>query len=260
MPNLAANFDTIIVGGGHAGCEAYAAACRVGARACLVLPKIAEAAFQPCNPAVGGPGKGHLVREVVALGGLMGRVTDESGLQFRTLNARKGPAVRATRVQTDSGIYSNTMESSLRELSGGTVLEDRAIGILWKTVAGRRKISGVRLERGGDISCLSVVIATGTFLRGALFIGEKRQPGGRLGAAPAVRLAHSLGEMGLPLIRLKTGTCPRLDGNTIFVDNLEPQYSENPPPFFDPRTRETRLPQLTCYLTYTGETAHRVVQ
>lgn len=260
MSKIKREFDVVIVGGGHAGCEAFGAACRIGVRACLVLPSLAEAGFQPCNPAVGGPGKGHLVREVVALGGLMGKVTDESGLQFRTLNARKGPAVRATRVQTDSGIYSKRMEAALSEISGGVILEDRAIGILWNKRGGRRYIDGVRLMRGGDLGTRAVVIATGTFLRGQLFVGDKIRPGGRLGAAPAVRLAGSLADMGLPLIRLKTGTCPRLDGATIDVRGLDPQRTETPTPFFDPSSTETALPQLTCYLTYTGEKAHRVVR
>ncbi|MCP4605152.1 MAG: tRNA uridine-5-carboxymethylaminomethyl(34) synthesis enzyme MnmG [Proteobacteria bacterium] len=253
-------FDVIVVGGGHAGCEAYAAACRVGAHTALVIPSLDEAACQPCNPAVGGPGKGHLVREVVALGGLMGKVTDLSGLQFRTLNSRKGPAVRATRVQTDSGIYMRNMIAILNKIEGGEILEDRAVGLSWTDQGSRRRVTGIQLERKGMIWSQTVVVATGTFLRGMLFIGSQITSGGRRDARSAVRLARSLEETGLPLIRLKTGTCPRINGSTICVDGLQPQPGDIPEPFFDPSTEHTTLPQLTCYLTYTGEPAHEVVR
>ncbi len=253
-------FDVVVVGGGHAGCEAYAASCRVGARTALVIPSIDEAACQPCNPAVGGLGKGHLVREVVALGGLMGRITDQSGLQFRTLNRRKGPAVRGTRVQTDSAMYMQNMAKALRRIPGGEVIEDRAVALAWTGEGRAKHIVGVELAGGTVLETRAVVMATGTFLRGTLFIGDKTWPGGRRDAKPAVRLAQSLEAMGLPLIRLKTGTCPRLDGSTIRVENLEPQPGDTPEPFFDPSTMGTTLPQLTCYLTYTGEQTHAVVR
>jgi tRNA uridine 5-carboxymethylaminomethyl modification enzyme len=253
-------FDVVVIGGGHAGCEAYAAACRIGARASLIIPSIGEAACQPCNPAVGGLGKGHLVREVVALGGLMGLATDLCGLQFRTLNLRKGPAVRATRVQTDSGLYMSNMARLLKNIEGGEIIEDRAIGLIWSEQEGGRRITGVQLERRGTVQTRTVVLATGTFLRGRLFMGDRVFSGGRRDSQPAIRLAESLEETGLPLIRLKTGTCPRLDGKTIRVDDLEAQPSETPPPFFDPSTERTTLPQLTCYVTYTGEPAHEVVR
>ncbi|MCP4678307.1 MAG: tRNA uridine-5-carboxymethylaminomethyl(34) synthesis enzyme MnmG [Deltaproteobacteria bacterium] len=260
MPERKEDFDVIVVGGGHAGCEAYAAACRVGARTALVIPSLKEAACQPCNPAVGGPGKGHLVREVVALGGLMGLVTDLSGIQFRTLNFKKGPAVRATRVQTDSGIYIQNMVAQLKGIELGDIIEDRVIGITWTSLGGGRRITGVELLSHGSLRARRVVVATGTFLRGKLFVGDQVTQGGRQGAPAAVRLACSLEEMGLPLIRLKTGTCPRLDGKTIVTDNLEPQVSDTPEPFFSPETKSPALPQRTCYLTYTGESAHDVVR
>jgi tRNA uridine 5-carboxymethylaminomethyl modification enzyme len=253
-------FDVVVIGGGHAGCEAYAASCRVGVRTALVIPSLAEAACQPCNPAVGGLGKGHLVREVVALGGLMGRITDLSGLQFRTLNRRKGPAVRGTRVQTDSGVYMQNMAKALRAVSGGDIVEERAIALAWTGDGRKKRVVGVELAGGEVLETRAVVIATGTFLRGTLFIGDETWAGGRRDAKPAVRLAKSLEAMGLPLIRLKTGTCPRLDGSTIRVENLEPQPGDKPQPFFDPSTKETTLPQLTCYLTYTGEKTHAVVR
>ncbi len=181
-------FDVLVIGGGHAGCEAFAAACRMGARAGLVIPRVSEAGCQPCNPAVGGVGKGHLVREVVALGGLMGFVTDRTGLQFRTLNTRKGPAVRATRVQTDSSLYMDEMAARLGT-QAGAVLEDRAIALAWEGEGAGRRVTGVHLEHRGLVSCRTAVVATGTFLRGKLFIGSEITPGGRRGAAPSVRFA-----------------------------------------------------------------------
>lgn len=252
-------FDVLVVGGGHAGCEAFAAACRVGVRTAMVIPKIAEAGCQPCNPAVGGPGKGHLVREVMALGGLMGTVTDWTGIQFRTLNMRRGPAVRATRVQTDSDLYMEAMAARLG-LQRGTVIEDWAIALVWSGEGSKRQVVGVHLDRRGLVKARAVVVATGTFLRGMLFIGNEQTPGGRRGAPPSIRFAESLTHTGLPLLRLKTGTCPRIDASTIDFSNLEAQPGDTPEPFFDPNTTETRLPQLSCHLTYTGEQTHETVR
>ncbi len=260
MPRKEDIFDVIVVGGGHAGCEAYAAACRIGAKTALIIPSLKEAACQPCNPAVGGSGKGHLVREVVALGGLMGRVTDQSGMQFRTLNLRKGPAVRSTRVQTDSSIYILNMAAALKTVQGGHIIEDRAVGFVWNGRGANRQVQGVALEQGGVISGRTVVVATGTFLRGQLFVGDRKTPGGRRGARPAIRFADALKATGIPLLRLKTGTCPRIDGTTIDFGKLEAQEGDVPPPFFDPDTGKTHLPQLTCRLTYTGEQAHHVIR
>jgi tRNA uridine 5-carboxymethylaminomethyl modification enzyme len=254
------DFDVIVIGGGHAGCEAYAASCRVGARTALVTASLEELAVQPCNPAVGGPGKGHLVREVVALGGLMGRVTDRSGLQFRTLNRRKGPAVRATRVQTDSRRYSRAMGDELRAVAGGQLIEDRVIGVDFERWGGNLRVRGLRLARCGELRARAVVLTTGTFLRGMMFVGEKATPGGRRGAAPAVELAESLEDAGLPLLRLKTGTCPRLHGDSVDTDRLEPQVGEDPAPFLDPATRGFTLPQRVCHITYTGDACHEVIR
>jgi tRNA uridine 5-carboxymethylaminomethyl modification enzyme len=252
-------FDVLVVGGGHAGCEAFAAACRMGVRSALVIPRLSEAGCQPCNPAVGGVGKGHLVREVVALGGLMGSVTDRTGLQFRTLNTRRGPAVRATRVQTDSGLYMDRMADRLALLRG-VILEDRAVGLAWTGEGRGRRVLGVHLERRGLVKSRTVVVATGTFLRGMLFIGSEITPGGRRGAPPSIRFAESLEQAGLPLLRLKTGTCPRLDASTVDFDATEPQPGDTPEPFFDPETRSVSLPQLSCHLTYTGDETHEVVR
>jgi tRNA uridine 5-carboxymethylaminomethyl modification enzyme len=253
------DFDVLVIGGGHAGCEAFAAACRVGVRAAMVIPKIEEAGCQPCNPAVGGPGKGHLVREVVALGGLMGTVTDWTGIQFRTLNMRKGPAVRATRVQTDSELYMEAMARRLLLLKGD-VIEDRAIALEWTGDGSKRRVVGVHLDQRGLVKTRTVVVATGTFLRGTLFIGNETTQGGRRGAPPSIRFAESLKKTELPLLRLKTGTCPRLDASTIDFSKLEPQPGDKPEPFFDPNTEATRLSQLSCHLTYTGEETHEIVR
>ncbi len=253
------DFDVVVVGGGHAGCEAFAAACRVGVRAALVIPQIADAGCQPCNPAVGGPGKGHLVREVVALGGLMGTVTDWTGIQFRTLNMRRGPAVRATRVQTDSTVYMEAMAERLL-LQTGEVIEDRAVGLEWSGTGSKRTVVGVWLDGRGLIKTSAIVIATGTYLNGMLFVGDDQIPGGRGGRPPSIRFAQSLKETGLPLLRLKTGTCPRLDASTIDFSKLEVQPGEKPEPFFDPETVSVRLPQLSCHLTYTNDATHEVIR
>jgi tRNA uridine 5-carboxymethylaminomethyl modification enzyme len=253
-------FDVVVVGGGHAGCEAFAAACRVGATCALVTPDLGEVAIQPCNPAVGGPGKGHLVREVVALGGLMGRVTDRCGLQFRTLNLRKGPAVRSTRVQTEARAYPEAMRAELERFPGGTLIEDEVVGLTVEGSGRDRRLRGLRLARGGEITARAAVVTAGTFLRGMLFIGDERAPGGRRGAAPAVALAESLEALGLPLLRLKTGTCPRLAGDSVDFAGLEEQPGERPEPFFDPGTRGTTLPQRSCHLTYTGAACHELIR
>jgi tRNA uridine 5-carboxymethylaminomethyl modification enzyme len=254
------DFDVVVIGGGHAGCEAYAAACRVGARVALVTPALDSLAVQPCNPAVGGPGKGHLVREVVALGGAMGSVTDRSGLQFRTLNQRKGPAVRATRVQTDSRLYSHRMGEAMAAVEGGQLVEDEVVGLIFNRADGRRSVRGVRLARRGEIAARAVVVTTGTFLRGTLFVGDETTPGGRRGAGPAIALAESLEDAGLPLLRLKTGTCPRLEGAGVDTSGLEPQVGDERPPFFDPSTRSFAVPQRVCHITYTGPRCHDVIR
>ena len=231
--NTKKDFDVIVIGGGHAGCEAYAAACRLNTNVAIIVPSFDTVGHQPCNPAVGGPGKGHLVREIDALGGLMGKVTDKSGIQFRTLNIRKGPAVRSTRVQTDSSVYVKEMMATLIKLpSNGKIIEDFAMGIKWHKQGHNKYIDGVYLKKGGLINCNAVVVTTGTYLRGVLFLGDEVTQGGRRGAKPSIELAKSLSDMGLPMMRLKTGTCPRLLGNSIDVSKLEEQHGDEPPPFF----------------------------
>ncbi|MBN2340357.1 MAG: tRNA uridine-5-carboxymethylaminomethyl(34) synthesis enzyme MnmG [Deltaproteobacteria bacterium] len=261
MESKKTKYDVVVIGGGHAGCEAYAASCRLHVKTALVVPSFNTVGVQPCNPAVGGPGKGHLVREIVALGGVMGIVTDRSGIQFRTLNRTKGPAVRSTRVQTDSQVYVENMMSILKNYNEhGSIIEDFAMGLAFDTNHGKRKVTGVYLKKQGFIPCGSVVITTGTFLRGMLFIGDELTPGGRRGAEPSVALAQSLEDAGLPLMRLKTGTCPRLAGDSIDTSRLEEQFGDEPAPFFDPDTTDYALPQRSCFLTYTDDNTHRVIE
>ena len=206
-----ARFDVIVVGGGHAGCEAAAAADRMGAATALVTHKFATVGAMSCNPAIGGLGKGHLVREIDALDGLMGRLADRGGIQFRVLNRRKGPAVRGPRAQADRRLYAAAMQQAIRDTANLTVIEAEADDLM---IADGR-VCGLKLADGGEIGAGAVVLTTGTFLRGLIHIGEQTTPAGRVGEAPAIGLSRTLEGLGFALGRLKTGTPPRLDGRTI---------------------------------------------
>jgi tRNA uridine 5-carboxymethylaminomethyl modification enzyme len=251
-----ARFDVIIVGGGHAGCEAAAAAARMGATAALVTHKFATIGAMSCNPAIGGLGKGHLVREIDALDGLMGRVADRAGIQFRVLNRRKGPAVRGPRAQADRRLYAAAMQRAVREQAKLTVIEAEADDF----VIADGRICGLRLGDGRELGAAAVVLTTGTFLRGLIHIGEQTTPAGRVGEAPAVALSRTLERLGFALGRLKTGTPPRLDGRTIDWGSLEMQPGDAPPEPFSTLTERIENRQVQCGITRTNAATHRLIR
>ncbi len=220
-----AKFDVIVIGGGHAGCEAAAAAARMGAQTALITHRFATIGAMSCNPAIGGLGKGHLVREIDALDGLMGRAADAGGIQFRVLNRRKGPAVRGPRAQADRRLYAAAMQRAIRETANLTVIEAEVDDL----AIGEGAVTGVRLADGRELACGAAVLTTGTFLRGLIHIGERQTPAGRVGEAPAVGLSLTLERLGFALGRLKTGTPPRLDGTTIDWAAVEMQPGDEPP-------------------------------
>jgi tRNA uridine 5-carboxymethylaminomethyl modification enzyme len=245
-----------VIGGGHAGCEAAAAAARMGARTALVTHRFATIGAMSCNPAIGGLGKGHLVREIDALDGLMGRVADEGGIQFRVLNRRKGPAVRGPRAQADRRLYAAAMQRGITETANLTVIEGEADDLMLENGA----VSAVRLADGRELSTGAVVLTTGTFLRGLIHVGERQTPAGRVGEAPSVGLSLTLERAGFKLGRLKTGTPPRLDGRTIDWNSLVMQPGDEPPEPFSTLTRRIENPQIECGITRTTEATHRVIR
>ncbi|RAI44077.1 tRNA uridine-5-carboxymethylaminomethyl(34) synthesis enzyme MnmG [Rhodoplanes roseus] len=249
-------YDVIVIGGGHAGCEAAAAAARMGARTALVTHRFDTIGAMSCNPAIGGLGKGHLVREIDALDGLMGRVADRGGIQFRVLNRRKGPAVRGPRCQADRKLYAGAMQAAIRATDSLDVVEGEADDL--DITHGR--VTGVRLVDGRAFGCGAVVLTTGTFLRGLIHIGERQIPAGRAGEAPALGLSQTLERVGFALGRLKTGTPPRLDGRTIDWASLEMQPGDDPPEPFSTLTDRIETPQIECGITRTVEATHAVIR
>ena len=249
-------FDVIVVGGGHAGCEAAHAAARLGARTALLSLNLALLAEMSCNPAIGGIAKGHLVREIDALGGIQGVLADRTGIQFRLLNRRRGPAVQGPRTQSDKNLYRTEMRRLLEGLRDLHLVQGEAVDV--RLEGGRA--AGVGLLDGRTLRAPAVVLATGTFLDGLMHIGERTIPAGRAAEPPAVLLAESLRRLGYPLTRLKTGTPPRLDAATIDLEALEAHHADDEPTFFSFLTREAALPQVTCRLVHTNEAVHEAIR
>lgn len=250
------SFDVIVIGGGHAGCEAAAAAARIGAATALVTHRFATVGAMSCNPAIGGLGKGHLVREVDALDGLIGRVADAGGIQFRMLNRRKGPAVRGPRAQADRKLYAAAMQTAIQAIPNLSVIEGEADALLWQN----GRVTGIRLGDGREFAAAAVVITTGTFLRGLIHLGERSWPAGRIDEAPAMGLSGSFEALGFALGRLKTGTPPRLDGRTIDWGAVEMQPGDDPPEPFSVLTPAITTPQIECGITRTTTASHEVIR
>jgi tRNA uridine 5-carboxymethylaminomethyl modification enzyme len=249
-------FDVIVIGGGHAGCEAAAAAARAGASTALVTLSAATIGVMSCNPAIGGLGKGHLVREIDAFDGLMGRIADAAGIQFRLLNRRKGPAVRGPRTQADRKLYRQAMRAALEAQPNLTIIEGEVVDL----AIAQDRVAGVTMADARALGCGSVVLTTGTFLRGLIHIGERRFPAGRMNERASAGLSETFARAGFKLGRLKTGTPPRLDGRTIDWASLEMQAADDEPSFFSLMTDGLANPQISCGITRTTAATHRVIR
>jgi tRNA uridine 5-carboxymethylaminomethyl modification enzyme len=256
-PIETSTWDVVVIGGGHAGCEAAAAASRMGARTLLVTQRLSTIGEMSCNPSIGGIGKGHLVREIDALDGLMGRAADAAGIHFKLLNRSKGPAVRGPRAQADRRLYRQAMQDFLAATGGLSLLEAEVEDVM---LDARRRLAAVICSNGRILRCGAAVLTTGTFLRGVIHIGERQFPAGRVGEAPSVGLARTLERLGLPLGRLKTGTPPRLDRASIDWDGLDADHGDPEPEPFSTLTTSITLPQIACRVTATTERTHDLIR
>ena len=250
------SFEVVVIGGGHAGCEAAAAAARLGVNTALFTHKIETIGEMSCNPAIGGLGKGHLVREIDALDGLMGEIADKSGIQFRLLNRSRGPAVQGPRTQSDRSLYRKYMQKKLLNYCNLTVFSDPVI----RFVFDKNTIKGFETKSGKKVSCNKLILTTGTFLNGLIHIGDERVPAGRYDEKPSTGLSEQLEKYKFKIGRLKTGTPPRLDSRTINYENLEEQFADQDPYFFSFLTKKNINKQVSCRMTYTNERVHKIIQ
>ena len=249
------SYDVVVIGGGHAGCEAAAASARMGVNTALFTHKIDTIGEMSCNPAIGGLGKGHLVREIDALDGVMGVVSDKSGIQFRLLNRSRGPAVRGPRTQSDRALYKKYMQSILLNYKNLTVIADPVIKFLFKN----NEVTGILCQSGKEVRCKELVLTTGTFLNGLIHIGDTQIPAGRYDEKPSTGLSEQLAKFKIKIGRLKTGTPPRLDGSTINYDDLEMQPADDDPYFFSFLTTKLENKQISCGMTYTNNEVHKII-
>ena len=250
------SFDVVVIGGGHAGCEAAAASARLGVNTALFTHKIETIGEMSCNPAIGGLGKGHLVREIDALDGVMGEVADKSGIQFRLLNRSRGPAVRGPRTQSDRSLYRKYMQEILLNYCNLSIFSDPVI----KFIFSKNTISGFETKEGKKVLCSKLILTTGTFLNGLIHIGDERTPAGRYDEKPSTGLSEQLEKYDFKIGRLKTGTPPRLDSRTINYENLEEQFADDNPYFFSFLTKKNINKQVSCRMTYTNDKVHRIIE
>ena len=250
------SFEVVVIGGGHAGCEAAAASSRLGVNTALFTHKIETIGEMSCNPAIGGLGKGHLVREIDALDGVMGEIADRSGIQFRLLNRSRGPAVQGPRTQSDRFLYRKYMQEKLLNYCNLTIFADPIL----KFIFNKNTISGFETKSGKKFSCGKLILTTGTFLNGLIHIGDKKTPAGRFDEKPSTGLSEQLEKYDFKIGRLKTGTPPRLDARTIKYDNLEEQFADDDPYFFSFLTKKNLNKQVSCRMTYTNEKVHKIIQ
>ena len=250
------SFDVVVIGGGHAGCEAAAASARLSVNTALFTHKIETIGEMSCNPAIGGLGKGHLVREIDALDGVMGEVADKSGIQFRLLNRSRGPAVRGPRTQSDRSLYRKYMQEKLVNYCNLSIFSDPVI----KFIFNKNTITGFETKEGKKVLCSKLILTTGTFLNGLIHIGDERTPAGRYDEKPSTGLSEQLAKYNFKVGRLKTGTPPRLDSRTINYENLEEQFADDDPYFFSFLTKKNINKQVSCRMTYTNDKVHKIIE